>query len=128
MKKKCYLCNNSLRISEEAPIISFTLATLVFRHWSHTRFDNFKVSTRDALSVLQRTSCNLGSLDNSIHHHQLPHWIQKSLRLMDSLLHFQFFFLWSAYWSHSVHSATNKDDRNTFWGSILQNSIDGIWI
>ena len=82
---KRYLCSKSLRISEDAPtrqsvscshllvhsvwisfaIISFTLVTSTLKRQSLTRFDDFKVSTRDALSVLQRTSGNLGSLNIS---------------------------------------------------------------
>ena len=44
---------------------SFILTTLTHRRWSLTRFDNFKVSSKDALSVLLRTSGNLGILNIS---------------------------------------------------------------
>ena len=72
------LCNKSLKLSEEAltfvrqtatcslslihsiwisffAIISFTRATSILKCQSFTRFDNFKVSSRGVLSVLQRT-------------------------------------------------------------------------
>ena len=35
---------------------------------------------------------------------------------------------WWPYWSHFVHSATNKDDKTTLCGSILVPSIDSICI
>ena len=59
-----HLLIHSLWISFFA-IISFTLAPPTLRHQSLTRFDDFKVSTRDTLSVLQKTSGNLGSLNIS---------------------------------------------------------------
>ena len=85
---KVYSCKKSLQLSEEAPtfvrqpatcffpfihsvwisffaIISFTLATSILRCQSLTRIDEFRVSTRHAFSVLQRTSGSLGSLDVS---------------------------------------------------------------
>ena len=46
-------------------IISFTLATSTLRCWSLTSFDDFKVSTKDTLSVLRRTSDYPGSLNIS---------------------------------------------------------------
>ena len=84
--KKVYSYSKPLRISEGAPtfvrkfancscpliyslwipfltIISHTLATSTLRCQSLTRFDDFKVSTRDAMLVLRRTSGNLGSLN-----------------------------------------------------------------
>ena len=42
----------------------------------------------------------------SIYQLQLPHWTQEALMQMNSLLPCQF-FLWRAYRSHSVNSATN---------------------
>ena len=41
----------------------FLSGPINLRHRSFSRFDDFKVSTRDTISVLQRTSGNLGSVN-----------------------------------------------------------------
>ena len=47
-------------------IISFTLGTSIVRCWSLTWVDDFKVSTRDVLSVLLKTPDSLGNLNVSV--------------------------------------------------------------
>ena len=85
-------------------------------------------STRDALSVLQEILGKLGNLNISCSMAAINALVSAaSLRWLDSLLQVKFFWR-PAYKSHSVHFATNKDDKITLWGSIIQASIDGIWI
>ena len=137
--KKSYW-SNSLRISEEAlaqvrqfEIYSQSLnhSVWIFFFFCHHFFTlatstalrcqpltRFKVSIRYALSVLQRTSGNLGSWNISHNIAAIKHQNQLLQQVQESFLPGQVFW-WSTHRSTFVHLAVDIYDKNTRWRSIL---------
>ena len=113
-----------------SPLDPFSLNHLLCHHFLHSvlissQMPDLMTKFLPEMSILQRTSnnlsrvnisCSMAAINTPASAASLNIRVTEPNGLLVTLLSF---FWWLVYRSHSIHSATNKDDKTTLWGSIF---------